>query len=113
MVVACIVCRLQPIALPYVSERAAEAGENGHQRGEASGVFSNHTALSENAKASAEFVAAVGLDGILLDAESLQNATIRDGLTFWVGKLREELDITVPGGLLTWTTSPDAANWCK
>jgi hypothetical protein len=96
-----------------VLERAAEAGEGGHRRGEASGVFTNHTALSENAKASAEFVAAAGLDGILLDAESLRNATIRDGLTFWVGNLRAELNLTVPGGLLTWTTSPNAADWCK
>jgi predicted metal-dependent hydrolase len=36
---------------------------------------------------------------------------IRDGLTYWASRLRAELDAALPGALLTWTTSMDAAAW--
>jgi spore germination protein YaaH len=103
--------RSSRIAEPYITERGAEEGEGGHTKGEASGIFNDKAKLTRIAKDSVEFVAAAGLDGILLDAESLRNATIRDGMTFWVSQLRVELDAALPGALLTWTTSPDASSW--
>lgn len=96
------------IAEPYITERSAEEGEDGYSKGDASGIFNDKAKLKRIAKDSAEFVAAAGLDGILLDAESFRNATIRDG---WISQLRAELDVALPGALLTWTTDPNAASW--
>ena len=105
--------RPSPISVPYVTERNAEKGRDGHAIGEASGIFNDKPQLRQSAKESAAFVASAGLDGILLDAEALRNETIREGMVYWVSQLRAELDSSLPGALLTWTTGKDAAPWCK
>ena len=79
-------------------------------------VFHNKTAVDANAAASVKFVVENGFDGILLDAEGLSALTpattlqLRGDLVHWVAKLRSELNIALPGSLLTWTTDQNATH---
>ena len=100
--------RPSPISVPYVVERNAEKGVDGHAIGEASGIFNDRPQLRNSAKESAAFVVAAGLDGILLDAEALRNETIREGMVYWVSQLRAELNSALPGA----PQQPDRRSFC-
>lgn len=82
-------------------------------------VYSNQTYIAANAKRAASFVVSSGFDGILLDAEGLRPGAgmptgaygrLRAGLVSWVSHLRAELDVVLPGGILTWTVDSNATN---
>ena len=70
----------------------------------------NQTAVRKWAKDSASCVPAKGFDGVLLDMEGpgmavgATNKTFRDAVTFAVCALKAELNKTLPGNVLYWTT---------
>ena len=68
----------------------------------------NSSAVQDWAQRSAECVAAQGYDGILLDMETLAPPFVAPAekplITAAVCELREALNVSIPGGMLSWTT---------
>ncbi len=71
----------------------------------------NRTAVQQWARETATCIPASGFDGVLLDQEAIDldfNQTEKDAITFAVCALKSELNKTLPGNMVAWTSDVGA-----
>ncbi len=71
----------------------------------------NRTAVRQWAQETAACIPASGFDGVLLDQEAIDldfNQTEKDAITFAVCALKSELNKTLPGNMVAWTSDVGA-----
>eukprot|EP01043_Picozoa_sp_COSAG02_P041694 COSAG02_NODE_3478_length_6673_cov_14.589747_6_plen_287_part_00 len=71
----------------------------------------NRTAVRQWAQETAACIPASGFDGVLLDQEAIDldfNQTEKDAITFAICALKSELNTTLPGNMVAWTSDVGA-----